>query len=149
MHLQWTNSITRKKCFSGSNYHVKQRSHLKYHSTVYLQKKNLKKFKIWFTLCIAFYWHVESVFNSSHCLQLKQSSNNIKHLAKVYLKKWNSQSNRIPLPLAYVHFKCLSQTTYNKLVLTYLHLIHYKILILNYEPHCKIPAKLTFMIFLM
>lgn len=43
MHLQWTNSIPRKKCFSGSNYHIKQRSHLKYHSTVYLQKKQINK----------------------------------------------------------------------------------------------------------
>lgn len=27
------------KCFSGAKYHVKQRSHLKDHSTIYLQKK--------------------------------------------------------------------------------------------------------------
>lgn len=65
-----------------------------------------------YPLSIAFHCYVDSIFNSLQCLQLKQSLDNTKQIAKV--KKKTYQINGIPLPLTYIHLKCLSQTTYNK-----------------------------------
>lgn len=139
LHLQWTNSITGKQNVFLVLTTTLSRGHTWSITVPFIYTKIFLKFKTWFTLFALLSIDMLNLFPPPSVVLSWRKFKQHKTHCKSINPPPNSQINRIPLSLAYIHFKCLSQTTYNKLILIYLQLIQYKIL--NYKPYCEMLAE--------